>query len=53
MSPRRPPKKWFYETLKEVESRDPKAIVGHIWYHKLSEKKRRQIIKRESKGKKT
>ncbi len=50
--PKRPPKKWFRKTVREVKKRDktiknPEAVVGHIWHHQLSEKKKREIVRRE------
>lgn len=49
---KRPPKKWFDEKVREVKRRDkrieePEAVVGHIWHNVLSEKKKREIVRRE------
>ena len=51
INPQRPPKLWFKATLAKVKKskrvRTPEAVVGHIWYHKLSPKKRHEILVRE------
>lgn len=51
-----PPKKWFKEMQKEVKQNNPdytaeqvRKTVGDIWYHKLSEKKKKEIREREGK----
>ena len=53
---RRPPKKWFYDTLKALSKnpkiKDAKGAVANIWYHKLTAAKKRMILKAEEKGKK-
>jgi len=50
--PERPPKKWFDEKVREVKEhnkriKEPEAVVGHIWHHELSEKKKKEIVRRE------
>lgn len=50
----RPPKKWFNHMLKEIKSRgyseeSASAIIGNLWYKKLTEERRAEIRKREGK----
>lgn len=47
----RPPKKWFYQKVKQVKKYedtiyDPHGVVGHIW-HRLPRKKQIEIVKRK------
>jgi len=50
----RPPKKWFDKMKKEIKKNSPEyseeqiaATIGDIWFHNLTEKKRKQISKRD------
>lgn len=52
----RPPKKWFDKMEKEIKEGNPsydaeqiKNTIGDIWYHKLSDAKRKEIREREGK----
>lgn len=47
-NPGRPPKKWFRKMFRKVDGLNPPAVVGHIWYHVLTESKRRSIRRREA-----
>lgn len=47
-NPRRPPRGWFRRCMKGVEksgARNPNAVCGSVWYHKLSEADRRRITR--------
>ena len=49
----KPPKKWFHSMVKKVKSKkvkNPEAVVGHIWYHRMKPAKKKE--KREAEGKK-
>jgi hypothetical protein len=50
----KPPKRWWYKMVKEIKEENPsynidqvKKTVGKIWYNRLSQEKRAEIIKRE------
>ena len=50
-----PPKKWWKKMEKEIKKHSPdyddervSSTIGDIWFHNLTEKKRNQIIKRDS-----
>jgi hypothetical protein len=47
--PRRPPKKWFYSTLKRVKKikgiKSPERLVGWLWYHHMKPSTKRAILK--------
>ena len=52
----KPPKKWFDKMEKEIKEGNPdysadqiKNTIGHIWYHQLSEAKKKEIRGREGK----
>jgi len=52
-NPQRPPKEWFDKKTEQILARSPdlgkegaRAVVGSIWYHKLSPAKRREIMDR-------
>ena len=46
--PKRPPKKWFYSTLKAIKRMknidNPQALVGWIWYHYMKPKTKKKIL---------
>lgn len=52
-NPKRPPKKWARKMMKKISARrrvsksSTRRILGHVWYHRLSPKKRMQIRKKE------
>jgi len=50
-NPRRPPKKWMRDCVAGASSssRDPGAVCGALWYHKMSESQRRAALSRERK----
>jgi hypothetical protein len=47
--PRRPPKKWFYSTLKKVKRvrgiKSPERLVGWLWHHHMKPSTKRAILK--------
>ena len=50
--PRRPPKKWFYSTVKAVKKvrpliDDPEAFTGWLWYHHLKPGTKKDILTEE------
>lgn len=52
----RPPKKWYDKMEKEIKEGNPsyskeqiERTIGDIWYHKLSDAKRKEIREREGK----
>lgn len=54
--PRRPPKKWFYKTVKTIsreapEVDDPEALAGWMWYHHMKAKTREEILLAEGQRK--
>lgn len=50
-NPRRPPKQWMRHCVAgaSASSRDPGAVCGALWYHKMSAKQRRAALRREGK----
>jgi len=50
-NPRRPPKKWMRHCVAGASrsSRDPGAVCGALWYHKMSASQRRAALAREGK----
>lgn len=55
---KRPPKKWWDKMKREIKKSNPDysdkqiaATIGDIWFSNLSEKKRKQISKRDRKAK--
>lgn len=53
--PRRPPKKWFYKTLramaKNLAVTDPERLTAWQWYHQLTPEKKREILSKEEENK--
>lgn len=52
MMPRRPPKKWFYATVKRIrreapEVDDPEALAGWLWHHHMKPRIKRSILRAE------
>ena len=49
---RRPPRKWWDRMLKKVKAGggadDPEAVVGDIWFNKLTPAERRTAVSKES-----
>jgi hypothetical protein len=49
--PKRPPKKWFYRTLRAMAKNpavsDPARLTAWKWYHQLSPEKKRKILSEE------
>ena len=52
----RPPKRWWNQKYKEVKKGNPsydaetiRKTIGDIWYHNLSDEKRKEIRAREGK----
>jgi hypothetical protein len=52
----RPPKKWWEKMHKEVKEKNPgyseeqiDSTIGNIWYHELSEAKKKEIREHEGK----
>lgn len=50
----RPPKKWWDSMYKEIKEGNPsysdeqiRSTIGDIWFHNLSDSKRKEITKRE------
>ena len=53
---RRPPKKWFRNTVKTIREEapdvdDPEALAGWIWYHHMKPATKKQILKSIPKNK--
>jgi hypothetical protein len=50
-NPRRPPKKWMRDCVRGAgrSSRDPGAVCGALWYHKMSPSSKRAALARERK----
>jgi hypothetical protein len=50
-NPRRPPKQWMRHCVRgaTASSRDPGAVCGSLWYHKMSAAQRRAALAREGK----
>lgn len=50
-NPGRPPKHWIRDCIKGVRAggsaKDPGAVCGSLWHHKLSDSQRRAILKKE------
>jgi hypothetical protein len=50
-NPNRPPKQWMRHcTAGASNARDPGAVCGALWYHKMSASQRRAALAREGKG---
>lgn len=52
-NPRRPPRGWFRRCMKGVEksgARNPNAVCGSVWYHKLSQADRNRITRESEYG---
>ena len=47
---KRPPKRWFRSCVRKVrargKARDPAAVCGAQWYHKMSKKAKRKATNR-------
>lgn len=55
-NPDRPPGKWFNECVESVRRKspgvdDPNALCGWVWYHHMSQKRRKQLTKKYEKRK--
>jgi len=50
-NPRRPPKKWMRDCVRGASrsARNPGAVCGALWYHKMSAAERRAALRREGK----
>lgn len=50
-NPRRPPKKWMRDCVRGASrsARNPGAVCGALWYHKMSASERRAALRREGK----
>lgn len=50
-NPRRPPKKWMRDCVAGASksARDPGAVCGALWYHKMSPAQRRAALQKEGK----
>jgi hypothetical protein len=53
--PKRPPKKWFYSTLKKVKKvkgiKSPQRLVGWLWHHQMKPATKRAVLKASEKVK--
>lgn len=51
INPARPPKKWFYRTVRELSRAgkvsDPYRVAGWIWFHQMSDQRKREILQEE------
>lgn len=51
-NPGRPPKQWMRDCVRGASrsARDPGAVCGSLWYHKMSESERRRALSREGRA---